>query len=58
MPNEHGGLAWLTFTAVLIGYGVLGIIAVIGTWILLGTIQEIWMAMIGRGRRPYLDRKD
>jgi hypothetical protein len=46
------GIAWLSFTALLVGYGVLGIIALIGSWILVGTIKELWQIMTNQSRRP------
>jgi hypothetical protein len=58
MENENGGLALLSFAALLIGYGVLGIIAFIGTWILVGTIQELWQTLIGQSRRPGSKKKE
>jgi hypothetical protein len=57
MSNEYVGLAWLHFSALLIGYGVLGLIAFIGAWILVGTIQELWLTLTGQSRRPGSKKK-
>ena len=50
MP-EHGGIAWLTATALLLGYGVLTIITLVGLWLFVGAVQELWTVLTRRRRK-------